>query len=377
MAMVNALARWAGGRPASARGYNVLFIAAVIPPVLIMLVLALTQEPLRGDLTRPGGYTEAEYGWNQPQERFSPPLVATRYDRPFDVVVFGDSFSSSLRGQTDPGAFWPNFLAQRTGLSTVVVTRFDMTLADLLRHPEFLRQPPRLLILETVERYLIRDFVLEVNERVGRFDRHCRLETHRLPALPAFRPLTVQPVPWTRDTEPEVNFDQAANFLWKAASRDVLGIDATRVVRLGLTHPDLFSSRASDQLLVYDDELRKVQATTAAALDQAYCTLVDAQNRVQGNGYTRFLFMAAPDKATAYADYLADAGLRQISPLPEFYRRSGLNQVALVQRFREAIRCGRKDVYMPNDTHWSSIAHRIVADAVVDALTGAQGKPAC
>jgi hypothetical protein len=149
------------------------------------------------------------------------------------------------------------------------------------------------------------------------------------------------------------------------------------VVRLALTRADLFSSRTADQLLVYDDELRKVQFTTSEALDQAYCTLIDAQNRVQSNGHTRFLFMAAPDKATAYADYLADAELRQVSPLPEFYKRSGLNQVALVERFRQAIQCGIKDVYMPNDTHWSSATHGTVADAVVGALTGAQAGPAC
>jgi hypothetical protein len=139
----------------------------------------------------------------------------------------------------------------------------------------------------------------------------------------------------------------------------------------------LFSSRTADQLLVYEDELRKVEFITEEALDRAYCTLIDAQNHVQSNDYTRFLFMAAPDKATAYADYLADAKLREVSPLPEFYRRSGLNQVALVDRFRQAIRCGAKDVYMPNDTHWSSTAHRLVADAVIDALTGAGSRPAC
>jgi hypothetical protein len=87
--------------------------------------------------------------------------------------------------------------------------------------------------------------------------------------------------------------------------------------------------------------------------------------------------MAAPDKATAYADYLADHELREVSPLPAFYRRSGLNQVPLVDRFREAIRCGMKDIYMPNDTHWSSMAHRIAADAVVDALGGAEAPPVC
>jgi hypothetical protein len=189
--------------------------------------------------------------------------------------------------------------------------------------------------------------------------------------------VNARPVAWVRDTDPEVDFDQAANFLWKAVQRDLLGIDTTRVVRLAMTRADLFSSRASDRLLVYDDELRKTRYTTAEAVDRAYCTLIEAQNRVQSNGHTRFLFMAAPDKATAYADHLADSELRALSPLPELYRRSGLNQVALVGRFRDAVRCGTKDVYMPNDTHWSSATHRIVADAVINALTGAPHRPDC
>ena len=239
LAAIGAVAR--RGRPgpgvAEARGYNLLFVALVVPPVLLMLVLALTQEPLRGDLTRPGGYTEADYGWNQPQERFSPPIVSTRYDRPFDVVVLGDSFSANLKGQTDPGAFWTNVFAKRTGLSVVVVTRFDMTLADLLRHPVFLRTPPRLLILETVERYLIRDFVFEPDERIGRFDRRCRVENHALPALPALRSLTVKPVPWVRDTTPEINFDQAANFLWKTPSDAGSRMSICPTIRIGGPRP--------------------------------------------------------------------------------------------------------------------------------------------
>lgn len=377
MAGLWAFIRWSSTRSANARRYNRLFAVVIAPPVLVMLALALWQEPLRGDLTRPGGYAEDEYGWNQPQERFSPPFASVRYDRPFDVVVLGDSFSINPTGQTDPGTYWTNFVAQRTGLSIVAISRFHMTLAELLRHPVFVETPPRLLILQTVERYMVRDFVLDVDRRMGRVDRDCRFAAQELPPLPGFRPVNARPVPWLRDTTPEIDFDQAANFLWKVVRRHVFGVDTTRVIRLGLVRPDLFSSRASDRLLVYDDELWKVRFITPATLNAAHCTLVDAQNRVQSNGRTRFLFMAAPDKVTAYAEHLAAPELRALSPLPEFYRRPSVNQVALVDRFRDAIRCGTKDAYMPNDTHWSSAGNRIVADAVVDALAGVPHRPAC
>jgi hypothetical protein len=374
---VPVLARRSRARPADARRYNYLLAAVVVPPVLFMLALALWQQPLRGDLTRPGGYAEDRYGWNEPQERFVPPLASTEYDRPYDIVVFGDSFSSNPTGQTNPGAYWTNYLAQRTGMSLVTLSRWNMTLSDLLRHPVFVASPPRQLILESVERYLVRDFIIEVDRRMGRFGSDCSPADQDLPPLPEFRPVSAVPVPWTRDTRPEVDFDQAANFAWKAVRRNFFNVDTTRVVRLGLVRADLLSSQASDQLLVYDDDILKVNHAGPGSVDAIYCTMIAIQNRIQGNGRTRFLFMAAPDKVTAYADYLDDPELRHISLLPELYRRPGLNQVRLVERFRRAMRCGMKDIYLPNDTHWGSAGHRIVAEAVADALAGLTNVPPC
>jgi hypothetical protein len=100
------------------------------------------------------------------------------------------------------------------------------------------------------------------------------------------------------------------------------------------------------------------------------------QNQAQANGRTHFLYLAAPDKLSVYAEHLADAGLRAISLLPELYRSPGLNQVRLLDRFREAVRRGEKDVFLPNDTHWGSAGHRIVADAVVDAIAAWQPEKA-
>lgn len=352
----------------SGRAFLLTFAAIAVPPILLMLVLSLTQQPLRGDLTRSGGYAESDYGWNLPQERFAPPLVSTHYDRPFDVVVFGDSFSSNPGGQTDPGSYWTNYVAQRTGWSVVVLRHLETPIDQLLQNPIFLDAPPRLLILEAVERYLVRDFALEADWRVGSIPRTCRPELYPLPARPAFRPVNVAPVPWLRDTDPELNFDQAADYVWKAAARNVLGINFAGVIRLPLLRSDLLSSRVSDHLLIYEDDIRKAQFTTAQALDDAYCTLVGIQNHVESNGRTRFLFMAAPDKLTAYAEYLSDGEHRGLSPLMQFAGRGGLNQVDLADPLRRAIRSGTKDVYMPNDTHWSPTGHRLVGETVVRTI---------
>jgi hypothetical protein len=348
-----------------AKGYNLTFAAVAVPIVLGMVALASSLEPVRGDLTRTGGFAEADYGWNQPQERFSPPLVSTAYVRPADIVILGDSFTANPGGgQTDPGTYWPNFLAQRTGLSVVVVRMTDMNLDQLLRHPVWIESPPQLFILQTVERYLIRNYVLEVDKRTGPFRPDCPAQAIKLPPLPEFSAIPSTPTEWRRSTAAEFDFGQVAKFVELTLKRELLGMNTTRVVRLALTRGGLFSSRVSDQLLVYDDELLKARFANADAIEAAYCTLVGIQSRVQRNGFTRFLFAPTPDKASAYGEYLVSPELRDLSLLPEFYLKTGLNQVDLLSPIREAIRSGAKDVYMPNDTHWSSTAHRIVAESV-------------
>jgi hypothetical protein len=353
----------------SPRLFIVTYAALLLPAVLVLLGLALVLQPLRGDLTRVGGFREAEYGWNGPQEQFDPPLVALQYDRPYDVVVLGDSFSANPGGQSDPGLYWTNYLAQRTGLTVAVLHVFDVTLEELLRHPVYLLSPPRLVLLELVERYLMRDFVLEAGKPMGEFDDNCEVQSTNLPTFPPWRPLPVQTVTRTRDTMPGLDLHQAASYLWKVAARTLLGTDSTNVSRLALTRSDLFSSQAADQLLVHDDDVRKVRHATDQALESAHCKLIAIQNAVQRDGRTRFLFVPVPDKTTVYSEYLVDPQLRNLSRLPDLASKAGVSQVDLLRPLHQAISSGAKDLYMPNDTHWNSTGHRIAAETVVDALS--------
>jgi hypothetical protein len=352
----------------SPRLFVASYAALLLPPVLVLLSLSLVQEPLKSDLTRLGGFSEAEYGWNQAQERFRPPIVALQYDHPYDIVVLGDSFSVNPGGQSDQGVYWTNYLAQQTGFSVSALSVFDVTPKELLSQPIFIRNPPRVVILELVERYLIRDLVREADKRIGTFDASCEAQSASLPALPAWRPLPVRPIDWTRDKVPALDLDQSANYLWKAAAR-TLGIDSTGVLRLALTRSDLLSSRDSGQLLVHEDDLRKVRFTTDDTLATAHCKLVAVQNAIQRNGRTRFLFVPVPDKATAYSEYLGDPQMRNLSRLAELASKGGVNQVDLLRPLQQEIGSRVKDVYMPNDTHWSSTGHKIAAETVVRALS--------
>ena len=92
------------------------------------------------------------------------------------------------------------------------------------------------------------------------------------------------------------------------------------------------------------------------------------RRQVEANGYTRLVLTVAPDKLTAYAEFLSDSDMKSASLLaldsyrhPDVVPRLDRNLIA-------AIRRGERDVYLPNNTHWGSNGHRIVAETLLRFL---------
>lgn len=338
-----------------------------------LIATAIYLEPNSGDLTRMGGYTENGFGWSLPQERFPHRLYTEgTYDRYYDVLVFGDSFSTHhIREQTDPGTYWENFLVQRTGLSVAAIDTRNSDFRDIIEGPIYTSYPPRVVIFENIERDL-----LDIADYTG-------LKDHPAPckpsATPPVGPLVVQPVgiqtkPFDRSAVfqpkssdfPFLDLDQAANVLKKRLLNGVLGIADDKTLKVQLTRTDLFSNERSDDLLVYRNELRK-RNWRDKEIRKAHCRLIALQNLVQANGQTLFLMMIAPDRLTAYAPYLQDRSLAHLSRLDEF-QGGGLQTVSVAHVLAQAIANGMRDVYMPNDTHWGVQGHKIAAATVIDAM---------
>jgi hypothetical protein len=78
--------------------------------------------PVDGDLARVGGYAENDFGPIAPQAAFDQNLFKVTtdlkdYDKYYDVVVLGDSFSVD---QVSRRFGWQNYFINRTGLSMIV-----------------------------------------------------------------------------------------------------------------------------------------------------------------------------------------------------------------------------------------------------------------
>ena len=349
------------------RRYLLLMLVPIAAVSILTIVLAIWLEPMRNDLTRLGAYSERDFGWNSPQLAFRPPLVPIAApSQPYEIVVIGDSFSTSQfiapnTPRVDDG-FWTDVFAQRTGLITGAFHRDDVSPATYLASAVFKAAPPRLLIYEIVEREL---------DRVNTVGALCPPETAAPGPVFELRPAPVDriPVPRSRDTSATFGTQQintSVDFMIKQATRWLTGRDWTDVLRLPLSKSGLFSNRRSDWLLIYKGDLRKARIGPAQEAELA-CYFRSLQSKVEANGRTAFLLMVVPDKSTTYAAYTP--GLALPNMVKRLARDPELHTMRLDIALQEAVAHGRQDVYLPSDTHWGWAGKEIAADTLVKRLS--------
>lgn len=348
----------------SYRRYALLVLIPIAAVNTLTIVLAAWLQPVQNDLTRLGFYPERDFGWNSPQLAFRPPLVPIAVpSQPYDIVVIGDSFSTSQFIQpntprVDDG-FWTDVFAQRTGIITGAFHRDDVPVISYLASTLFRATPPRLLVYEIVEREL---------DKVSTAGTFCPAEA--APKGPTFKlrptPLDRVPVPHWRDTSATFDtakIDTAVNVMVKQVTRWLIGRDWTDVLRLPLSESGLFSSRRSDWLLIYKGDLRKALIGPAHEAELA-CYFRDLQLQVEANGHTTFLLMIVPDKSTIYAAYAPVPTLPNMAE--HLARDPALHTIRLDIALQDAVAHGRQDVYLPSDTHWGWAGKEIAADALVN-----------
>jgi hypothetical protein len=344
--------------------FNGVFLTLFAVTLASILGVYAYMQPLVGELTRMGGYLENHFGWTQPQEHFREPLftLATsidEYDRPYDVVVIGDSFSR------DTSKGWQNYLAAASGWSIIAFNMNQVDPETVLESPLYLEAPPRLLVYQSVERNLIERFA------------ECPAATSVVEEPPALPTLHLRPMPanieligmnqYPRAPVEGFGIDSAFNYLQKAANRRLLIRNETETHEFPLTRSDLFSNPVSDILLVITRDFR-IRDATARDIETAKCGLMAFQSRIERSGQTIFVGLLFPDKTTVYAPYVADSDSPDFSIIEHFSNQEGLHVTQLDRRFRAALSSGVVDLYLPNDTHCGYVGYQIAADAVIDLL---------
>jgi hypothetical protein len=340
------------------RRYAFLLILLSASLAALLALYGRSLQPLSGDLTRIGWRTENDFGWTRPEEHFEPLAAALgTLDAHYDMVAIGDSFTGE--SPWHPGTTWPHYLAHDTGLKVAIFDSDDDMVGQLLASDRFKSDPPAVVIYEIVERNLVPD------HRSAPGDACPEPPDPAVTLTPG--PPTASPVPVARPTaRPWTDWPAAyaAAYLTQNLRRWIMGRETTNSVELELTRGGLFSSRAERELLVYGEDFNKL-GWTEAEWRGAACNLLRLQARVEANGKTLFLAMVAPDKLTTYGPFLAARKFSRISRLDLLAHYPALNLVRFDQGFDPA---GHVDLYLPNDTHWSTVGHRLAARLVEQLL---------
>jgi hypothetical protein len=353
------------------RRYFKWLLTLPLVSVAALFVLGIYLEPLYGDLTRVGFYSEREFGWNKPQQAFSEPVSTMgRYDRYHDVVVLGDSVSTGR-----PELQWQNYLGRATGWSVVTLDINKIKFNQVLANPVFRKTPPKVFILELVERDL--PLVLKQNQS-------CNANMTSSPPPRLVDGLTwhayskklatlevvkryAQPI--ARETRwRDINVGFVRGYLWYNTIRHLGGDLNAPGLAIELAKPAPFSSRNNQSLLVFRDDMKKVKWWRDVPTNESSCRIEAMRGKIEANRHTRFIFMAAPDKLTAYADFVSAKKLRNVSALAELSKQNPDSMPRIDLALKSAIAQGVQDVYLPNDTHWGSTGNQIAAEALLATL---------
>jgi hypothetical protein len=338
------------------RRYALLLVGLMLGLTLGFGLWARGFEPLWGDLTRIGWRTENDYGWTEPKLHFEP-LAAEigRLDQHYDVVAIGDSFTGE--SPWHPGTTWPHFLAHDTGLKVGIFDSDDDLIGQLLASPGFQADPPAVVIYEIVERNFVPGHPSAPGEACPTVQDSPRpmlsFQPDGRPPLPDMRPRTR---PWY-----ELPVSYGLAYLEQTLRRAIVGQETTNSVAIGLIRGGLFSSRRDRSLLVYGEDFNKASWPEQRWRDAA-CSLLRLQQRVQANGRTLFLAMVAPDKLTAYGPFLQDESFQNLSRLDLLADYPALHLVRFDRQIFDP--ADHVDLYLPDDTHWSTIGHALAAGLV-------------
>lgn len=341
------------------RTYSLIILALVALALVPVAVLSVVIGPPIGDLARTSLSVPRDFAWEEPQQELAADITfARKYQHYADVVVLGDSFS-----QHDPvrvGA-WVDHFQALTGYSITVLHLDNGGIADLVASPGFSAFPPRLVVLESVERLM-----------GSRLDgtAPCAVALPRAlpPLVLAPRPLPARPVRWS-EMMPPFHLLYTLRYYTHAVLFALRGQEPAGprlAVRWPMTVSDKFSNRRPDQLLtVAQDEVKR--SWTERTVAGFRCAIQDLAAQVEANGTTHFSFLPAPDKSTVYAPYVAAGSDLPPSRLAELEGDGHLPVAPSLAMLTHGAASGR-DIYLPGDSHWGSAGQRLAAEAVLADL---------
>lgn len=270
------------------------------------------------------------------------------HGQPVRVMTLGDSFSNG--GGEGANKFYQDYIASYNRCTVLNIEPYrgldPFSMAIVYLNNGFLdRVRPKYLIINLTEKSCISGFANKMN-----FNRNISLE--ELGRL--------EHMGFVSNAKPKTSFINLGNFkfvmnglLYRFSDNAVFSKTYVRE----LDRP-LFSVNNGRKLLFYRDDIRRIPLATPKAVAAFNENLNQLADRLREKG-VQLYFMPSVDKYNLYSRYIVDNPyppsifFESLRKLPKRYVLIDTKKLLL-----EELERGEKDVFYPDDTHWSWKASR-------------------
>lgn len=305
--------------------------------------LLLPQAAFEGDLTRMAMMPERQFGWTRPQPAVNPAELRQAKMSEADVLVIGDSFSMPH--------IWQGALT-RDGLK-VRTEHWDNLRAVCTDLPAYLRSQGfqgRHVVLQVVERNLERVVDASLGCAVTRYRRKHPVDADPVAPAPSHDRDSVN-----RSGRMSVGLRAQFHGLWYARQASAAGFETWQItpeVRVSRVPGgcERFSHPAcQDALFLAEDSPRDLP-------QQVVDKMVEVTQRLSDWSVT---WAVVPNKSTVY-----------LHPNKKFWElaQTRLRAPDLLGMTQQALARGQVDLYLGNNTHFSTEGYQLMGAVLKDAM---------
>lgn len=336
--------------------YLLLFIGANAVVWQVWTKKLLTTEYQGGDLARMGYLPDSKLLRKNAYDLPVRHLEDTEYTgQAIRVVTVGDSFSNGGGGGRN--RYFQDYIASINDCNVLNIEPYQSQnilelVVTLLNNGYLEKVRPRYLIFSASEKFSVEKYALDID-----FSSNVDLGNDN----------TLQRMGYNiAGSGPKITFLNAGNFkfilnafLYQFSDRALFSKTFTRELSV-----PLFTSKDQRKLLFYRDDIRKIALSTPRTVSLLNDNLNTVADMLAKKGI-KFYFMPCVDKYDLYSDFIVDnpypasTFFEELRKMPKRYTLIDTKAILLPE-----LEKGVKDVFYPDDTHWSWKASKKIFETV-------------